>query len=237
VHESLIERTDSYCYTPGPLGGDSLADNKTVATKAASKQGVLHFVPGLKTPIDVVHHGFDSENWPLSDANDPDVLITVGFDLHTDRIRNLKGIDMILAVAPAFPDRRFVLVGFDQDAGPTIPPNVEVYGRVRRDELIRHYQRAGYYMQLSLSEGFGCALAEAMLCGCIPVVSRAGAPPFIIGRHGAIAETRTVDHVVSVLTDLFRRYDPENHREARAHIEAEFPLERRVAGLSRLLGS
>ncbi len=226
VHESLVKRTDRYTFS------DTLFN----ATESQpSEQGVLHFVPDLRTPIDVVHHGFNPERWPMSGENDPNVLITVGFDLHTARIRKLKGIDVILAVAERFPDRRFVLVGFDQEPSDSLPLNVEVHGRVGREELIRHYQKAGYYLQLSLSEGFGCALAEAMLCGCIPVVSRAGAPPFIVGDHGAIVESRTIDEVENTLLRLFASYDATAHQSAREHVASKFALDRRAAGLLRLL--
>jgi glycosyltransferase involved in cell wall biosynthesis len=65
--------------------------------------------------------------------------------------------------------------------------NVDLRGRVSRQELIGYYQRAKVYCQLSYRESFGVALAEAMACGCTPVVTRRGALSEVVGDVGYYA--------------------------------------------------
>ena len=58
---------------------------------------------------------------------------------------------------------------------------------------------ATFYLQLSLSEGFPNALCEAMLCGCIPIVSDVSSMPGIVADKGLVVKHRRVDDVVAVL--------------------------------------
>ena len=58
--------------------------------------------------------------------------------------------------------------------------NVKFTGFVPDEELIKYYQKAKVYCQLSRYEGLLNALCEAMLCACVPVGTRyCGIPPAI----------------------------------------------------------
>jgi len=50
--------------------------------------------------------------------------------------------------------------------------------------LLHYYQKAKVYCQLSAHESFGVALAEAMSCCCVPVVTRRYALPEVVGDAG-----------------------------------------------------
>jgi len=65
-------------------------------------------------------------------------------------------------------------------------PNVLWMGRVSDEDLLRYFQRAKIYLQLSRHEGFGVAVAEAMLCKCYPIVSAYGALPEVVGDTGIV---------------------------------------------------
>jgi glycosyltransferase involved in cell wall biosynthesis len=65
----------------------------------------------------------------------------------------------------------------------SLPSNVHFLSRCTPLELRQHYRSSQYYFQLSYFEGFGVALAEAMACGCIPVVSTACSLPETSGAR------------------------------------------------------
>ena len=53
-------------------------------------------------------------------------------------------------------------------------------------ELKILYNESKFYFQLSNTEGFGVALCEAMLCGCVPIVSDVNFLPSIVGNSGFV---------------------------------------------------
>lgn len=101
-----------------------------------------------------------------------------------------KGLKTFIETAKLLPDIKFVIIGPHKDNSIAYlreisPKNVEFTGYVADEELIRWYQKARVYCQLSYEEGEGAggALGEAMACECIPVVS-----------EKAVALRETVNH-------------------------------------------
>jgi glycosyltransferase involved in cell wall biosynthesis len=120
----------------------------------------------------------------------------------------VKGLDTFIDAARHLPEARFVLVGGALDDAldilkQDVPDNVEFTGAVGQDELIGWYRRAKVYCQLSYRESFGVALAEAMSCECVPVVTDRGALPEVADDTGFVvpyADTQaTVDAISQAL--------------------------------------
>src|SRR5207248_1056071 len=91
----------------------------------------------------------------------------------------LKGIDVFIKTARAMPDAAFDLVGIRGEAleyarkeSKDLKNITITEGPVAYETLLSYYHKASAYCQLSMDETFGVATAEAMSCGCIPVVSQ-----------------------------------------------------------------
>lgn len=134
------------------------------------------------------------------------IVLTVCL-VSTANIR-VKGLDTFIDAARQLPRARFVLIGRALDGALEIlkrdaPDNVEFVGAVGQSELIGWYRRAKVYCQLSYRESFGVALAEAMSCECVPVVTDRGALPEVAGDTGFVvpyADTQaTVDAISRAL--------------------------------------
>jgi glycosyltransferase involved in cell wall biosynthesis len=115
------------------------------------------------------------------------LVITTGNVYESNLSR--KGLKTFVKAAKYLPDVKFVLIGkhFDKsiDFLKTIATkNVKFTGFLPFEDLLNYYQRAKVYVQASAHEGFGIAIAEAMLCGCIPVVTKRYAIPEVVGKHG-----------------------------------------------------
>jgi len=152
-------------------------------------QGLVNLIPYLETPIQVIHNGFDSCFWKdLGTHRPPHSYITVATGISKQNRMLIKGIDLILQLAVAYPSSTFTIVG-DQEFKVDLP-NIKVMGKLKAEELLEEFNRHQFYLQLSMSEGFPNALAEAMLCGCIPLGSAVGAIPEIIGDTGFILERK-----------------------------------------------
>ena len=185
--------------------------------------------------VTVVYHGVADRFADVPLEREPRVL-TVGAIARISLER--KGFRTFVEAAALLPEIPFVVVGEWQDDAidelrAIAPPNVEFTGRVPRERLDEEFARASVYVQASRHEGFGLALAEAMLAGCVPVVTRAGALPEVVGENGV-----QVGFGADEVADGIRRalaLPPEERMRARERVLREFPLERRRAGLISVL--
>jgi glycosyltransferase involved in cell wall biosynthesis len=136
--------------------------------------------------VEVVYNGIDTDRFrPMGEKEDLVLTVASGSN---DVIR-LKGLDVFAGAARYHPDLKFLILGLSDADRKTLASccnsnNVDLRGRVSRRELIGYYQRAKVYCQLSYRESFGVALAEAMACGCTPVVTRRGALSEVVGDTG-----------------------------------------------------
>ena len=113
------------------------------------------------------------------------------------------------------------------------PPSVEFPGFLPDDALRTLLQSATVYVQPSLHEAFGCAVAEAMLSGCIPVVSDRGSLPEVVGESGRYVRPDDPRELAVAIQSVVEQ-SPEFVEPPAARIARLFPLGHRRAQLYRL---
>ena len=170
VSASLVRTQNSY-YGDDPL-----------------KLGYAEVFPKIKTPYKVVANGLKFDDWHKTGPEEPENNSFITVLSYGQEIR--KGVPLILDLARSATDLNFILVGIDGSGVHDIPANVRCTGRLSVDELRSWYNRSRFYFQLSIFEGFGVALCEAMLCECVPIGSNVNAIPEIIGDTGYILNKR-----------------------------------------------
>lgn len=134
----------------------------------------------------LIYLGIDVERFRPSGTK-KDQAITVSVVNRTNLKR--KGLETFVRSAVYLPDIEFVLVGQFADQSidylqSIASKNVRFTGALPESELIRYYQDAKVYVQVSAHEAFGVSLVEAMACGCVPVVTDKGAIPEVVGDVG-----------------------------------------------------
>jgi glycosyltransferase involved in cell wall biosynthesis len=187
----------------------------------------------------VVHHGVPDPFGELPTSPRERLVVTVGI---VDR-RNLerKGLLPFVRAAPLLPDVQFVVAGkWDDDSVEELraasSDNVTLTGWIEQDELEALYRRASVYVQASRHEGFGLSVAEAMLAGCVPVVSEAGALSEVVGDAGIVLSGNAPSP--SEIADGVRKafaLDDGARQRARRRIVERFPLSMRAEGLEVLV--
>ncbi len=150
-----------------------------------------------------------------------------------------KGLEPFVRTAALLPDVHFVLAGAWKDDSidylrSIASPNLSFTGRLSDQKLIDTYKRSSVYIQASLHEGFGLSVAEAMLAGCIPVVTRAGSLPEIVGDCGYICETNLADEIARKI-EYALSSSWENRIHTRDRILNGFPVHKRKLALMQLL--
>jgi glycosyltransferase involved in cell wall biosynthesis len=111
---------------------------------------------------------------------------------------------------------------------------VHFTGWLSDGDLHDAYRRAAVYVQASLHEGFGLAVAEAMLAGDVPVVMNVTAMPEVVGDAGVLIDSQEP----AAVADGVRRaleLGPGAARRARERILTAFPMERRREGILRVV--
>lgn len=187
--------------------------------------------------FEVVHHGVPDLFGALPEEARPRRALTVGGVVRSNLER--KGHEAFVRTAALLPEVEFVLVGgWGDDAIDHLrrlaTPNVRFTGRLDEAELLDAYRTASVYVQPSRHEGFGMSVAEAMLAGCVPVVTRAGALPEVVGEAGVYADSRDPADIARAIRAGLEA-DRGARVAARSRILETFPLERREEGLLRLV--
>jgi glycosyltransferase involved in cell wall biosynthesis len=172
----------------------------------------------------VVPLGVDTEAFSPAGAKEPWV-VTVASVTHEAVVRT-KGLDILFAVARNLPATRFVVVGghvpeWDIRLRRMAPSNVEMTGWLDKAELRLLFRRARVYAQLSAHESFGLALAEAMACGCVPVVSDRGSLPEVVGPVGTVVP---YGDVAATTAAVAKACSDNDGTEARRRIVRTFPI-------------
>ncbi|MDN3688329.1 glycosyltransferase family 4 protein [Cyclobacterium jeungdonense] len=217
-----------------PVAKSLVKSNYTYDRSLPRNQGLLNLVPGLKTPILVIHNGFDASFW-FDNGNEkqPFSFITVATGISKQNRALVKGIDLIVELAKSFPEYTFTIVG-DENFKSQLP-NIFSIGRLPQEKIRLLFQETQFYLQLSSSEGFPNALAEAMLCGCIPIGSNVGEIPEIIADSGFLLPTKDINDLKKIFTKFTTSNLAKLRSDASERIRSKFSYEKRKEKLLKLL--
>lgn len=214
----------------------TLIDYKyTYADDQPSRQGMKAFIKNFKTPCTIIPNGFDSAMFFPSGTKSPSTFLTVAAGIELPFTIPLKGIDLILKVAPLFPESLFTIAGCPENFSPPVSlPNVNWIFINNKDHLLHLYRSHEFYLQLSMSEGFPNAVCEAMLCGCIPITSEVNALPDIIGDSGFMIYHRSAEELNQALRQALSCNKKMLSEKARNRITELFPHSARKEKLLKL---
>jgi len=139
--------------------------------------------------IEVVYNAVDINKFRPPDRSEVKENLAVTVASGQGDIIMLKGLKTFIKAAALLPDVKFAILGLTDEKQQAIKSmiesnNIELAGYMSQEDLLAYYQRAKVYCQLSYREAFGMATAEAMACGCIPVVTDRGALPEVVGDAG-----------------------------------------------------
>jgi glycosyltransferase involved in cell wall biosynthesis len=147
-----------------------------------------------------------------------------------------KGLLIFVKSAKFLPDVEFYLVGKYDNSINTLKKqaskNVHFTGYLSDEELIKLYSVSDVYCQLSRYESFGVALAEAMLCECVPVICDKGALPEVVGDTGFYVHELTPEETArQIETALCSNLGG----KARERIINNFSIEKREEELIKMI--
>jgi glycosyltransferase involved in cell wall biosynthesis len=204
-----------------------LAHKVLAVSRATAREAVANARVDARK-IEVIYHGV-----PRGEAGgeyDPsckeEMVITVGMVERSNLTR--KGHANFVEAARYLPDVPFVLIGAWKDDAieklkAMAPPNVRFTGWLTSEEVESYMRRASVYVQTSAHEAFGMAVAEAMLRGCVPVVSDRGALPEVVGDCGVIVRFGDAEATAAAIRAALPRRE-ELARRAHDRVKSSFSL-------------
>ncbi len=188
--------------------------------------------------ISVIPHGFEIPSQKISLDEKDGSILSVGEVTQSNLKR--KGIEVFVRSARFIPERTFYLAGrVTQEAREFLkreaPSNLIICDYVGQEELNRLFRKASVYVQVSYHEAFGCAVAEAMSYGCVPVVTNQYALPEVVGTACGVYvpygdARKTAEGIRQALQVL-----PTLSECAQERVTRLFPLEARRQALIKLL--
>ncbi|MBU2693450.1 MAG: glycosyltransferase family 4 protein [Candidatus Eisenbacteria bacterium] len=188
---------------------------------------------GPSEKFKILYHGF-ADSCLISKGRQPDTVLMV-CHLHKKNIA-LKGIEHYISVSKQMPHVKFILVGggdkiIQRYLMSIAPKNMKILGSLPQKRVEEIMKVSKVYLQLSYVESFGCALAEAMMCGCIPVVTRGGALPEVAGDKAFYVDYGDIPAIVSAIKNALVQ---DNGDIFRKHILKLFPIKAREEALLRI---
>ena len=210
---------------------------KVLPTSHYLKKAALELCDYKGKNLTVCFPGLDSQFWSSGQSRD-NLVLSVAYCDTIDRI-SVKGVDLVLETARQMPEVSFRVVGVAPEVLSqitfSIPENVQIRPPLERGILLGEYQQASVYMQLSRVESLGIATAEAMLCGCIPVVSNVGGLPETLGNAGSIVPQEDVTAAVAAVHNILRGESDFNEKACRHWAASRFSIKQREETFRELL--
>jgi glycosyltransferase involved in cell wall biosynthesis len=210
--------------------------DQVLAVSRASEREIQRNLDIAPDKIRLLYHGF--EDIAVEGCN-PKTPMVINVGHVSDETWKKKGIYDLILAAEQMPEIRFMHIGglrinLAVKFGRPLPPNLKFIGQVPFKQLRDYLSTAKVYLQLSRHESFGCAVAEAMLFGCIPVVSNAAALPEVVGDCGIIIEPKETSDVVDAVRRALAMPDTEGDR-ARRRVLVHFSYEQRRDALLEII--
>jgi glycosyltransferase involved in cell wall biosynthesis len=209
---------------------------RLVTNSAYSRSEIERNTPIPPERVSVIHHGVPD---PFGEPPGPKEreALTVGAINRSTLVQ--KGQLPFVEAARLLPDVRFTFAGRWLDGSvdelrARAGENVRFTGWLSDDDLHAAYRRAAVYVQASRHEGFGLAVAESMLAGCVPVVMNVTAMPEVVGDAGVLIESQEPDEVAGGVRRALE-LGPDAALRARERILTAFPIEGRRDGILRVV--
>jgi glycosyltransferase involved in cell wall biosynthesis len=201
-----------------------------------SNQGFTSFYKNIDTPYQVIYNGIDSKSFQLiNKIRDKKTFISISNNISSENSRILKGIDLIIGLAKANPNYSITLVGNKPENLKDFPQNITFTGFIHHNLLKEILNNHAFYLQLSITEGFGLALCEAMACGCIPIVSDVGIMPKISNNLGYVLPYRDLNLLDKTVKQAISEYEHKDIGGVSAHAIRNFSLDKRKDALLKIL--
>ena len=209
--------------------------SKVLLFSDASRKDFLKILGTKTSNSQLLYLGVDTDYFrPFGEKKDQ--VLTICYFTQSNWLR--KGLRTFVEVAKLLPDVTFKIAGkvaepdFFSYLMKVSPPNLIISGNLSKEQLLKEYQESRIYAQLSLHEGFGMALVEAMACDCIPLVTNNGSLPEVVGDTGCFVPLNEPEDICKIIQEMLGNKSLSNPRQ---RVLERFSLNAREDGLKKVM--
>lgn len=141
----------------------------------------------------------------------PDFFFSLAWTSAENVVRKgvVTALKAFAKVAQRHPNVRFVQAGKPGNAHKelialtrelAIEDRVDFVGMISVEEKLRHFRQCIAYVQPTLYEGFGVAIAEAAATGCAIIATTRGAVPEVSGPDPTLVNPKSVDEIADAMS-------------------------------------
>jgi glycosyltransferase involved in cell wall biosynthesis len=200
--------------------------------------------------IVVVHNCVDTDRFINQNNYDEREFITSIFRLEANAVQLKRGEELIKAipyVVKQYPTQKFMIIGAKEDAYEKllnlakdlgVENNINFTGNVNNTEIPLLLNKSKIYVQISDTESFGVAIAEAMSCGIPIVCSDRGAINEVVGNLGVYVDNNNPMDIANGILSLMNYSDKETTDlgiKLRERILNNFSIEHRKNKLIQII--
>tara|TARA_Y100001970_G_C14211497_1_gene847223 strand:+ start:226 stop:1209 length:984 start_codon:yes stop_codon:yes gene_type:complete len=187
--------------------------------------------------IAVTYPGLKPVSW-INDKKRERLVLSVAHCETVDRIK-IKGVDLVIKTAEQMQNVKFRIIGTRPqlllELGIVIPDNVTMHPFIPYKKLIPEYNNASIYLQMSRIESFGISTCEAMMFGCIPIVSNIGGLPETVGPMNYIIPPEDVNAAVTSINEVLHHTLDSNRKEYSKFAQEKFSMKIRQERFQAIL--
>ena len=172
-----------------------------IASSNYIKDNIIKICDKKPYNLSVIYPGVNIDLWKqINKKNNNGNILTVA-NCFDDKRLKIKGIDIFINVAKEIKDAKFTIIGVNQNLlkNISIPKNVLIEPQVDQKKLLKHYNDSDIYCQFSRKESFGLACVEAILCGCVPIVSNVGGLKEIVENSDLIVDLNNFSNIIKTV--------------------------------------
>ncbi len=219
------------------------------AVLATSRAEQEMLSPAQQARSQVVYHGIDTGYYTAGGTPRDSQIVMVSHLAYGNVERKCipQAIEAVALARRSHPEVRLVIVGGGDSltierlrnlaARLGAMDHICFAGRVSREHKRELYRQSLLYLQPTLHEGFGVAIAEAMSCELPVVTSAAGAVPELVADTALFADGTRPDEIASQIAVLLEHPELRQRlgRLGRQRIVTHFAYEKRKAEIARVL--
>jgi glycosyltransferase involved in cell wall biosynthesis len=198
----------------------------------------------------MIYLAVDEDRYPVKTlAPEPKRLLNISWSGKGNAER--KGLFELIEALPHIrsrhPEATLVMAGRPGAALPALRERaallrlggaVQFIGELSMEGKVEQLHRASLYVQPSIYEGFGSAVAEAMACGTPVACTLAGSLPEVMSSHGIAILGSTPQAIAEAVIAFLDLYDADQHAigvNCASWVRRQFSYESRKKELTSVL--